>query len=208
MPRDSALLVLRDGAVRREWALKDVTVIGREPECDVSLPDRQVSRRHVIIRWTTEGYTATDEGSKNGTWHNGERLVGSVRLVDGDELSVAARYKLYFVDTEATAPLLFEGRGLRLDPATLSVFVNGLPLDPPLSLQQFELLRALWDAEGAVVGREAMIHRVWPFDEGAGVTDDAVDSLVRRVRLRLAELDPGHSFITTVRGYGYRLNLP
>lgn len=34
-----------------------------------------VSRRHVAIRWTGDGYEVLDLGSVNGTWLNEERLV-------------------------------------------------------------------------------------------------------------------------------------
>lgn len=205
--REGALLVLREGEGRREWPLKDLAVIGRDPECAVCLPDRQVSRRHATIRRTAEGYEVADDGSKNGTWLNGRRLTAPARLADGDEVSIAARYKLFFVDAEATAPLAFEDRGLRIDAANLAVFVNGVLLDPPLSVPQFELLRALYEAGGSLVDRETLVDRVWPYTtEGEGVTDDALDALVRRLRLRLAEVDAEHAYIVTARGYGYRLS--
>jgi DNA-binding response OmpR family regulator len=38
------------------------------------------------------------------------------------------------------------------------------------------------------------------------VTDDAIDALVRRLRQRLAEIDPEYNFVVTVRGYGFRLD--
>ncbi len=206
--REGALLVLREGDRRQEWPLQERTVIGRDPSCAVCLPDRQVSRHHATIHRAAEGYEVTDEGSKNGTWLNGRRLATPTRLTDGDEVSIAARYKLFFVDAEATAPLAFEDRGLRIDAANLAVFVNGVLLDPPLSVPQFELLRALYDADGGLVGRETLVDRIWPYTDGEGVTDDALDALVRRLRLRLAEVDPDHTYVVTARGYGYRLGTP
>ena len=112
-----------------------------------------------IVGWNEagvfpDGFVAQDLGSKNGTWLNGAPLAAPTRLADGDELSVAARYTLYFVDSEATAPLLFEGRGLRVDTESRTVYVNGEPLDPALSVPQFELLLALYESAGQVVGRD------------------------------------------------------
>jgi DNA-binding response OmpR family regulator len=204
MSKDAALVVLHRPTGRQEWPLAEETVIGRDPACDISLADRLVSRRHAVIRRTADGFVAADLGSKNGTWLNGAPLGAPARLADGDQLSIAARFTLYFVDSEATAPLVFDARGLRVDLESRAVFVNGAALEPALSVPQFELLLALYEAAGQAVGRDLLVRRVWPYDEGSGVTDQALDALVRRVRVRLAELDGEHEYISTVRGFGYR----
>jgi DNA-binding response OmpR family regulator len=49
---------------------------------------------------------------------------------------------------------------------------------------------------------------VWPDVESAGVTEQAIDALVRRLRERLAELEPNHQYIITVRGHGFRFENP
>lgn len=209
MADERALLVLRDDAGAREWPLGESAelVIGRDPDCTVHLPDRQVSRRHAIIRREADRFVLVDLESKNGTWVNGQPVAAPRALSDGDELSIAARYKLYFVDANATQPLVFERRGLRLDHETMGVWVNGQLLDPPLSGLQFALLRALVDAGGALVTRDDIIEAIWPDDEG-GVSEDAIDALVRRLRIRLMEVDPEHQYVVTVRGYGFRVEAP
>jgi DNA-binding response OmpR family regulator len=204
--KECALIILRDATDAREWVVDRDLTVGRDPECDIYLPDRQVSRRHATVRRTATGYTVADEGSKNGTWLNGARVAAPVGLSDGDVVSIAARFKLCFVDAEATAPLVFEGRGLRLSPATVTVFVNGEALDPALSGAQWELVRALYEAHGTPVSRDELIQRVWPDADAGGVSEDSLDALVRRVRMRLSEIDPDQQFIVTLRGYGYRLD--
>jgi DNA-binding response OmpR family regulator len=47
---------------------------------------------------------------------------------------------------------------------------------------------------------------VWGEDQMAGVSDQALDALIRRLRDRLAALDPRHRYIDTVRGHGMRLD--
>jgi pSer/pThr/pTyr-binding forkhead associated (FHA) protein len=61
-----------------------------------------------------------DLGSKNGTHVNGQELGEAAELSDGDEIQIALRFKLAFVDAGATAPLTLEGgeQGLRLDKET------------------------------------------------------------------------------------------
>ena len=208
MAKEGGLLILRDAGQAREWSLGAGVAIGRDSDRDICLPDRQVSRQHAYIRRTGDGYVVEDSGSKNGTWINGLPLEGPTPLTDGDEVTIAARYKLYFVDSEATAPLVFERRGLRVDGDTMTVYVNGEPLEPPLSGPQYELLLLLYRSGGALVTREDIVNHVWPDVDAEGVSEDAIDALIRRLRLRMYEADPDQSFIATVRGYGFRLNTP
>ena len=77
--------------------------------------------------------------------------------------------------------------------------------NPPLSLHQYRLLQALWDTGGGVVTRDAIINTVWPEASGEGVSEQAIDALVRRLRDRLAEIDPEWQYVITVRGHGFRL---
>ncbi len=212
MPREraseGALLILREEGATREWSLGKGLYIGRDESCEVCIPDRQVSRRHALIELTPDGFAIEDLGSKNGTWVNGTPVGEPTLLADGDEISVAARCKLYFVDAEATAPLVFEGRGLRIDETSMAVYVNGEELEPPLSIPQYELLLQLYKAGGGIVTRDEIVARVWPDSDSEGVSEDAIDALVRRVRTRLAKADPDHSYIVTVRGYGFRFDTP
>ncbi|MEZ4706407.1 MAG: FHA domain-containing protein [Caldilineaceae bacterium] len=207
---ESAMLVLQRGAeVGRRWPLSrsHPITIGRSDECDIALPDRQVSRFHARISWLGDRYQVEDLGSKNGTHVNGQEVQSPVPLRDGDELQVALRFKLAFVDAGATAPLTFssENTGLRLERETRQVWVNGMLIDPPLSLHQYRLLEALWDSSGGVVTREGIVNTVWPEASGEGVSEQAIDALVRRLRERIAEFDDDFRYIVTVRGHGFRL---
>ena len=208
--RESAMLVLQRGSeAGRRWPLDRTRplTIGRSEECDIVLPDRQVSRYHARISWAGDHFQVEDLGSKNGTHVNGQELTGPMPLHDGDELQIALRFKLAFVDAGATAPLTLEGGevGLRLDKETRQVWVNGKQVDPPLSLHQFRLLEALWDAGGSVITRDRVISAVWPEASSEGVSEQAIDALVRRLRERVAETDEEFRYIVTVRGHGFRL---
>ncbi len=211
-PKENAMLVLQRGAeAGRRWPLdrSRVVTIGRDEECDIHLPDRQVSRRHARIYWTGEQYRIEDLGSKNGTHVNGQEVQSNdpCPLQDGDELQIALRFKLAFVDAGATAPLSIENdkRGLRIDKETRQVWVNGILVDPPLSLHQYRLLEVLWDSGGSVITREQIIDAVWPEAASEGVSEQAIDALVRRLRERIEECDNEFRYIVTVRGHGFRL---
>jgi len=210
-PRESAMLVLQRGAeTGRRWPLdrQRTLTIGRGEECDIALPDRQVSRLHARVYWQGDAYQLMDMGSKNGTHLNGQEVVdSSAPLHDGDEIQIALRFKLAFVDAGATAPLSLDNdkRGLRLDKETRQVWANGILIDPPLSLHQYRLLEALWDSGGSVLTREQIVEAVWPEASSEGVSEQAIDALVRRLRERIEECDSEFRYIITVRGHGFRL---
>jgi DNA-binding winged helix-turn-helix (wHTH) protein len=68
-------------------------------------------------------------------------------------------------------------------------------------------MRILYEQSGEVVSRPEIIRVVWG-KAAEGVTDQALDALVRRLRDRLAEIDPTWDYIVTVRGHGLRLDNP
>ncbi|MDQ7028972.1 MAG: winged helix-turn-helix domain-containing protein [Ardenticatenia bacterium] len=126
-------------------------------------------------------------------------------------LSIGLAYRLTFVDREGTVPVFFEPHSpprLHVDEARREVRFGHRVLDPPLSPAQFELLRVLYRAGGHPVSREEIIEAVWGDEATEGVTDQALDALVHRLRRRLAEVVPGKELVATVRGHGFRLNMP
>ena len=79
-------------------------------------------------------------------------------------------------------------------------------LSPPLSHAQFTFLSLLAQRAGQVYSRDEIIPAEWPDDGLESISDTAMDVLPRRTRLRWRELDPGHSYIVTVPGRGFRLD--
>ena len=205
------ILIAREGQLTGErWTIdSDEFLIGRGSDCHIVLPERQVSRYHAKIISEANNYILHDLGSKNGTHLNGTQVQGSQPLRDGDEIQIALRVKLLFVGTDATVPLTVEEPlpegNLELDILQRAVRIRGQELLPPLSLAQFRLLEALYEANGAVVDRDTIVEIVWPGTDGIGVTEQAIDALIGRLRDRLAELDD-YEYVVTVRGHGFRLN--
>jgi hypothetical protein len=197
---------------RQHWALLNPEVtIGRGEESDIIIPKRQISRQHIRIFTDGEHYHVQDLDSKNGTWLNSHQIKGTHRLNDGDEIHLALVVRLQFIDSGATAPLPFDppasisGR-LRLSREARRVFIDDQELDPPLSPPQYRLLELLYVHSGSVCSRDAVVETVWPdARNGEGVSEQAIDALVRRLRDRLAELDDTHQYIVTMRGHGFRL---
>jgi DNA-binding winged helix-turn-helix (wHTH) protein len=210
------VIVAQGGMFRgQSWNLeKNELIIGRGADCDIVVPDRQVSRHHTRIRRNPDGYVVEDLGSKNGTHLNGERLKESVLLQDGDIIQVALALHFTYVGTEATMPLMMSdvtqmGLGrLRMEPQAHRVLIGKVEIDPPLSPPQYRLLELIYRNQDRVVSRDEIAELVWPGTMGVGVSNQAIDALVRRVRDRLSKVDPAHSYIITVRGHGFRLDNP
>ena len=206
------ILVAQDGPLKgQRWALSHTLMVGRDPTCEINVQDRQVSRFHARITPTPEGVTIEDLGSKNGTNHNGTELVTPVMLQDGDVIGVALAQQLLFLTSDATMPLaeggVRSGR-LLMDQKSRQVWVNQQQVAPSLSAQQFKLLWILYENQGQVISRSDLVSTVWGEDQMAGVSDQALDALIRRLRDRLAALDPTHQYIDSVRGHGVRLDNP
>jgi DNA-binding winged helix-turn-helix (wHTH) protein len=206
------ILVAQDGPLKgQRWVLNSTLMVGRDPTCEIIVHDRQVSRFHARITPTSEGVTIEDLGSKNGTNHNGVELSAPVMLQDGDVLGIALAQQFIFLTSDATMPLaeggIRSGR-LIMDQKSRQVWVNQQQVTPPLSAQQFKLLWMLYEKQGQVISRNELVVAVWGEEQTAGVSDQALDALIRRLRDRLAVFDPIHQYIHTVRGHGMRLENP
>jgi hypothetical protein len=67
----------------------ETAVIGRLPECAVTVNDPRVSRHHAEVRPAGDGYLVADMGSMNGTTVNGAAIREQL-LADGDEITVGS----------------------------------------------------------------------------------------------------------------------
>ncbi|MBI2377469.1 MAG: FHA domain-containing protein [Deltaproteobacteria bacterium] len=72
-------------------------VIGRSPECEITIDDQNASRRHGLVKRTMHGFTVQDLGSKNGVLVNGVRISEAKELKDGDEIQLGGT-KIIFID--------------------------------------------------------------------------------------------------------------
>ena len=63
-------------------------VIGRSEECQLSIDDAMVSRRHALLRVTPTSVTLVDLGSRNGVNLNGTRIKQEADLSHGDRIAI------------------------------------------------------------------------------------------------------------------------
>jgi len=210
MPKKSqvppVLIAIHGPLAGNHWNVEKDFLIGRIADCDLVIPLREVSRQHALISKIGEEFQIEDLKSKNGTFIDNQPIQ-KVPLLDGGVFNIAGIQEFQFICSDATIPLGvgWKAPTIQLDEGTRQVYVKERLLEPPLSPQQFSLLLILSQNIGGVVSRPAIINAVWGENQAMGVTEQALDALIRRLRDRLAELDPGMEYITTIRGHGVML---
>lgn len=215
---DTPVIVGQSGPLDgHRWMVHDVLEIGRDMDCEIMIPSRQVSRKHARITITESGVTIEDLGSKNGTHLNGNMLSNPAILKDGDLIQIAFAQQFIYLSSDATMPLEMgplssidasQAGLLRLDKSSRQVWIGDEEIIPPLSVSQFQLLEILYENQGRVVPRKEIIAEIWGAENAVDVSEQALDALIRRLRDRLSATDPDHPFITTIRGHGLRLDNP
>ncbi len=75
--------------------LRDHNSLGRHPSNTIQLLDKIVSKEHCILERRGNGFTLRDLGSLNGTYINGERVVGEQDLKHGDDIALGATRARY-----------------------------------------------------------------------------------------------------------------
>ncbi len=82
---------------------KDVITLGRDITNDIVINDPEVSRHHCRLTRGGGGYTLEDLGSTNGTFVNGQRLMGARPLSGGDQVGLGETVTLSYESTIAMA---------------------------------------------------------------------------------------------------------
>jgi DNA-binding response OmpR family regulator len=122
-----------------------------------------------------------------------------------EPLEVIARVKAVLrrtLRTGASAGEELVFPGLRLDLAGRTVWRGEAPVS--LSTKEFDLLVALARHAGRVLTRQHLSDIGW--GEEAFGDDHTLDVTMNRLRQKLLSTD-GHSYITTVRGIGYKFEV-
>ena len=185
---------------------RETTLIGRGEDCDVRIDDPLASRRHAQVRREPWRYVLEDLGSRNGTLVNGEPVNAGYHLRHGDTVHVATT-ALRFEDPNATLPM--SGDSLRplhlpvwVNAATGEAFAFGNRLE--LAPKEMALLTLLYERAGGICEKNEIARVVWPEYEGV-VSDYNIETLVSRLRSKLAQSGGRPDAIVTLKKRGYRL---
>ncbi len=68
------------------FALKETTVVGRDPDCDLSIDWHLLSRHHAELHVEAGQLRIVDLNSRNGTYLNDKKIVGEQIGLPGDEI--------------------------------------------------------------------------------------------------------------------------
>lgn len=72
-------------------------IIGRDPMCDITINDPEISRQHARLSRTDDGFQIEDLGSTNGTFVNGQRLASEpVALQPGQAINMGSGVRLVY----------------------------------------------------------------------------------------------------------------
>lgn len=72
--------------------------IGRGSDCDLTLLDRKVSKRHAYVSGKRRSFSIEDLQSHNGTFVNGIRVNGTQQLADGDVIRIGQTIFVFHLD--------------------------------------------------------------------------------------------------------------
>ena len=98
------------GNILQSWELgNDPLVFGRGEDVGATVADDQMSRKHFEIRFVNDSHIITDQGSTNGTWVNGRKVMHAYlksndRILAGESkfrYQVGTSTMLGFVEKEA-----------------------------------------------------------------------------------------------------------
>ena len=103
---------------------RQMSVLGRDKDCDIVVEDERTSRHHAEIDWDHGRVQLVDRSSMNGTLVNRQTVRGPVPLLSGDILDLGAqRYRFELLPT--ARPLLPERSGTT--PPNLEVETKKVP---------------------------------------------------------------------------------
>jgi DNA-binding response OmpR family regulator len=162
---------------------------------------RQAEVKALEARLASEARGASVEGRIPGALEESgpievEGLVPpALRPAQGGALGPQAQA------SKAGGPVPSKAEGLVFDHSQRRAWFRDKPLT--LRPKEYELLRFLAQHPGQVFTREVLLSHVW--GQESFIDERTVDVHVRRMRAKLADIDPDVQVVLTVWGVGYRL---
>lgn len=111
---------------------------------------------------------------------------------------VVARVKAVLRRTDNTESL--SDKGLVLDTETYRAIVNGQNLD--LTAVEFQLLKVLSDQPGRIFSRSLLVDKI--YNDGRVVSDRTIDSHIKKLRKKIADVLPDIELIHSLYAVGYK----
>jgi DNA-binding response OmpR family regulator len=204
---DSNTPYLRDPSKKEHFLEKTVTRLGRAVENEIVIVSKRASREHAHLRRDGRRVFLDDLGSTNGTFLNGERVLGSMQLRDGDEISIGEIMFIFHDPDTTTRETPFPELEVNVEAGIVRLNRRAIQLSP----KEFSLLAYLYENRGKVCSKDEIGRTVWseykrssPVDQ-AGIYDYQIENLIRRLRTKIESDANTPVLLITVRGLGYKL---
>lgn len=130
-------------------------LLGRSPECHITIEDPLISRRHARIVIKDDGATVEDLGSRNGVRINGRSIDGITELSDGDRIRLGTQELLFSIVKRRERPARPTGY-MRVCHACGTPYPEGSPQCPHCGAPALE-------EEDTVSGMMVESRRNWTF---------------------------------------------
>jgi adenylate cyclase len=101
-----ARIVLATAEGQQTVDLRAHNSLGRHPSNSIQLLDKIVSKEHCTIEKRGETFVLRDLGSLNGTYVNGERVVGERKLNHGDDIALGTTRARFDDGSSPLAPVV------------------------------------------------------------------------------------------------------
>lgn len=191
---------LRDPSKQEHPLEQAITRVGRAVENEIVIVSQRASREHAHIRREGRRVFLDDMGSTNGTFLNGERILGSAQLRDGDQISIGDIVFTFHDPDTTTRETPFPELEVNVETGIARLNRRIIQLSP----KEFLLLAHLHKNRGKVCSKDEIGKAVWP-EYQAGIYDYQIENLIRRLRTKIEEDPNVPILLVTIRGMGYKL---
>lgn len=191
---------LRDPSKQEHFLDQTVTRLGRAVENEIVIVSKRASREHAHIRRDGRRVFLDDLGSTNGTFVNGERVLGSMQLRDGDQIAIGEVVFTFHDPDTTTRETPFPELEVNVEAGVVRLNRHAIQLSP----KEFSLLAYLYENRGKVCSKDEIGQTVWP-EYQSGIYDYQIENLVRRLRTKIESDANMPVLLITVRGLGYKL---
>jgi DNA-binding winged helix-turn-helix (wHTH) protein len=145
--------------------------------------------------------TPSEQNFLEGNGKSEEKYLENVGLIKHGFLTISLLYD-YLKEKSATQ----KQSGFTLNQAG-EILRGDVVLSDKLTSLEYKLLKFLLDDQGKIISKEDIINAVW--QEGKttlGVTDQALDQLIFRLRKKIEENPNAPTHIQTVKGRGFKFS--
>lgn len=152
---DYQLTIIIGGSTSSRYPImQSLITIGRDPACDLTINDAEVSRRHATLREEAGLFILEDQGSTNGTQVGGKKIAGPHYLSVGDVIQMGQNVTLTFLELT-----LDENAGVKkeVSPEPPQVSIPPVGVHPALEPEQVKARKSEpWDT-----GRKSSSKLTW-----------------------------------------------